>query len=66
MVRLDRFGDQKRLTMDLTCTSADIGKFPTNKNNFLNKHIPTSSTMYVIDTGDIYMYTEDTDEWYPV
>ena len=60
-VRIDRDGDKKRKTKDFSCMSYDT--MPTNINK-LGGYIPTSSTMMVLDTGQIYIYSEDDEDWH--
>lgn len=39
------------------CLEKDVGKLPKND-------IPTGSTCYVIDTGDLLMYEASTEQWF--
>lgn len=63
MIRVDKDGDRVRKTKDFSCMSQDVPNLPTNLNN-TGGFIPTSSTAYVIDTGDLYMYSEDDESWH--
>jgi hypothetical protein len=63
MIRVDKDGDRVRETKDFSCMSADVPNLPTNINK-LGGYIPTSSTAYVIDKAELYMYSEDDESWH--
>ena len=63
MIRKDKDGNEVRKTIDYSCMSYDVPNLPTNLNK-LGGYIPTSSTTYVIDTAELYMYTEDDETWH--
>lgn len=62
-IRIDKDGDSVRKTKDYSCLSEDIPNLPTNKNK-TGGYIPTSSTAFIIDTADCYMYSEDDESWH--
>jgi hypothetical protein len=63
MIRVDKDGEKVRKIKELSCMSSDVPNLPTNLNK-TGGYIPTSSTVYVIDTGDVYMYSEDDEQWH--
>lgn len=63
MIRVDKDGDKIRKIKEFSCMSYDVDNLPTNTNK-LGGYIPTSSTAFVIDTGDCYMYSEDDESWH--
>jgi hypothetical protein len=65
MIRVDKDGTKVRYTKEFSCISSDKPNLPKKSTGYSEK-IPTSSTMYVIDTGEVLMYTEDLDDWFPV
>lgn len=62
-IRLDQDGNKTREIKKFSLMSYDVKNLPTNKNK-LGGYIPTSSIAFVIDTGDCYMYSEDSEQWY--
>lgn len=65
MIRLEKDGDKIKKVKEFSCIEKDKGNFPKKSTGYSEK-LPTSSTMYVIDTREMFMYSEDTDEWYPM
>lgn len=62
-IRVDKDGDKVRKTKELSCMSYDVPNLPTNLNK-TGGYIPTSSTCFVIDTSECYMYSEDDESWH--
>ena len=65
MIRIDKDGDKIRQVKEFSCISTDKNNFPKRSTGY-SETLPTSSTIYVIDTGELFMYTEDLDDWFPV
>jgi hypothetical protein len=63
MIRVDKDGDHVRKIKEFSCMSYDVPNLPTNVNHF-GGYIPTSSTAFVIDTSEAYMYSEDDEAWH--
>ena len=40
----------------------DVPNLPVNKDGVIN--IPTSSEFFCIDTGNVYMFEEESNKWY--
>ena len=63
MIRVDKDGDLVRKVKEFSCMSYDVQNLPTNLNK-LGGYIPTSSIVFVIDTAECYMYSEDDEKWH--